>query len=118
MCFLRSAYCEAVWFNGKLDESSAGGRPDRARLHADRRPARLYRARAIGAIVYAGARDQFVRRPDRQHRASGRGSKGWLNIVRWSERGLNYWAVSDLAADELTEFVEKFEVAMRTSTTG
>jgi hypothetical protein len=31
---------------------------------------------------------------------------------------LNYWAVSDLAADELTEFVEKFEVAMRTSTTG
>jgi hypothetical protein len=26
---------------------------------------------------------------------------------------LNYWAVSDLAADELAEFGEKFESAMR-----
>jgi hypothetical protein len=34
------------------------------------------------------------------------------------ERGLNYWAVSDLSADELTDFSEKFEAAMRTSGTG
>jgi anti-sigma factor RsiW len=34
-----------------------------------------------------------------------------FNIRRWSERGLNYWAVSDLAADELAEFGEKFEAA-------
>jgi hypothetical protein len=31
---------------------------------------------------------------------------------------LNYWAVSDLAADELAEFGEKFETAMRSSTAG
>jgi anti-sigma factor RsiW len=41
-----------------------------------------------------------------------------FNIRRWSERGLNYWAVSDLSADELTDFGEKFEAAMRTSGTG
>ena len=31
---------------------------------------------------------------------------------------MNYWAVSDLAADELAEFGEKFEAAMRSGTTG
>jgi hypothetical protein len=31
---------------------------------------------------------------------------------------LNYWAVSDLAADELAEFGDKFETAMRTGTVG
>ena len=41
-----------------------------------------------------------------------------FNIRRWSERGLNYWAVSDLAADELAEFGEKFEAAMKTGTAG
>ena len=38
-----------------------------------------------------------------------------LHARRWSERGLNYWAVSDLGADELTEFGEKFEAAMRST---
>jgi len=41
-----------------------------------------------------------------------------FNIRRWSERGLNYWAVSDLAADELADFGEKFESAMRGSSAG
>jgi anti-sigma factor RsiW len=36
-----------------------------------------------------------------------------FNIRRWSERGLNYWAVSDLGADELADFGSKFESAMR-----
>jgi hypothetical protein len=31
---------------------------------------------------------------------------------------LNYWAVSDLAADELAEFGEKFEASMKTGTAG
>jgi len=39
-----------------------------------------------------------------------------FNIRRWSERGLNYWAVSDLAADELAEFGDKFEASMKTGT--
>jgi anti-sigma factor RsiW len=41
-----------------------------------------------------------------------------FNSRRWSERGLNYWAVSDLAADGLAEFDDKFEASMRTSTAG
>ncbi len=39
-------------------------------------------------------------------------------IRRWSNRGLNYWAVSDLAKDELAEFGDKFENAMKSGTTG
>jgi anti-sigma factor RsiW len=35
-----------------------------------------------------------------------------FNIRHLSDRGLNYWAVSDLAKDELAEFGEKFEHAM------
>jgi len=35
-----------------------------------------------------------------------------------SERGLNYWAVSDIGADELNEFGEKFETAMQANKEG
>jgi hypothetical protein len=31
---------------------------------------------------------------------------------------LNYWAISDLAADELAEFGEKVEAAMKSSAAG
>jgi len=31
---------------------------------------------------------------------------------------LNYWAVSDLGADELAEFGEKFEAASRSNSEG
>jgi anti-sigma factor RsiW len=36
-----------------------------------------------------------------------------FNVRRWIENGLNLWAVSDIGADELTEFGEKFEAAVR-----
>jgi anti-sigma factor RsiW len=36
-----------------------------------------------------------------------------FNIRHWSERGLNYWAVSDLAKDELADFGAQFESAIR-----
>ena len=36
-----------------------------------------------------------------------------FNIRRWSDRGLDYWAVSDLAREELANFGEKFEAAAR-----
>ena len=102
------------WFNGKLDVAPPvidltaqgftliGGRLDYVDARADRRR-RLPAARA---------RDQSVRRADRQHRAPrGEDPKRLqgFNIRRWSDRGLNYWAVSDLGADELAEFGEKFE---------
>jgi hypothetical protein len=35
-----------------------------------------------------------------------------------SERGLNQWAISVLAADDLADFEEKFETAMRSGTAG
>lgn len=110
------------WFNGKLDVSPPvidltaegftliGGRLD----YVD--------ARAIGAVVYRRRQhviNLFVsqtasteRRPAKFETLQG------FNIRRWSDRGLNYWAVSDLARDELADFGEKFESAMRSGTAG
>ena len=48
-------------------------------------------------------------------RSAGRPSPAAIqgfNIRRWSDRGLNYWAVSDIGADELNEFGDKFEAAV------
>jgi anti-sigma factor RsiW len=36
-----------------------------------------------------------------------------FNIRRWSDKGLSYWAVSDINADELAEFSDKFENALQ-----
>jgi anti-sigma factor RsiW len=110
------------WFNGKLDVAPPvvdltaqgftliGGRLD----YVD--------ARAIGAIVYRRRQhviNLFVAQTASTERKAARTETlQGFNIRRWSERGLNYWAVSDLAADELTEFGEKFETAMRTGTVG
>jgi anti-sigma factor RsiW len=106
------------WFNGKLDVAPPvvdltaqgftliGGRLD----YVDTRP--------IGAIVYrrrSHVINLFVGQTasTQRHAATTETLQGF-NIRRWSERGLNYWAVSDLAADELDDFGEKFETALRT----
>jgi anti-sigma factor RsiW len=34
------------------------------------------------------------------------------NVRRWSQGGLDFWAVSDLAGDELDEFVQKIARAV------
>jgi anti-sigma factor RsiW len=110
------------WFNGKLDVAPPvidltaqgftliGGRLD----YVDARP--------IGAIVYrrrAHVINLFVAQTaSTERRAAKTETLQGFNIRRWSDRGLNYWAVSDLAADELAEFGEKFETAMRSSTAG
>jgi anti-sigma factor RsiW len=110
------------WFNGKLDVSPPvidltaqgftliGGRLD----YVD--------ARAIGAVVYkrrAHVINLFVaqtsnaaRKPAKIEAIQG------FNIRRWSDRGLNYWAVSDIGADELGEFGEKFEAAVQSNKEG
>jgi anti-sigma factor RsiW len=110
------------WFNGKLDVSPPvvdltaqgftliGGRLD----YVD--------ARAIAAIVYrrrAHVINLFVAQTasTERRRASIEAIQGF-NIRRWSDRGLNYWAVSDLARDELAEFGDKFESAMRGAPAG
>lgn len=107
------------WFNGRLDVAPPvidltaqgftliGGRLD----YVD--------ARAIGAVVYQRRRhviNLFVAQgANAEHRARTETVQGF-NIRRWSDHGLNYWAVSDLAIDELSDFGEKFEAAMRTNT--
>jgi anti-sigma factor RsiW len=105
------------WFNGKLDVSPPvidltaqgftliGGRLD----YVD--------ARAIGAVVYRRRQhviNLFVAQTaNTEPRAARMDTIQGFNIRRWGERGLNFWAVSDLGADELDEFGEKFESAMR-----
>jgi anti-sigma factor RsiW len=37
------------------------------------------------------------------------------NVRHWSKEGLDFWAVSDLAGDELDEFVQKISAAMHPS---
>jgi anti-sigma factor RsiW len=110
------------WFNGKLDVAPPvvdltaqgftliGGRLD----YVDTRP--------IGAIVYrrrSHVINLFVTQTaSTERRAAKIENIQGFNIRHWSDRGLNYWAVSDLASDELNEFGEKFEAALRASASG
>ncbi|HKS17882.1 MAG TPA: anti-sigma factor [Bradyrhizobium sp.] len=110
------------WFNGKLDVAPPvvdltaegftliGGRLD----YVD--------ARSIGAVVYRRRQhviNLFVAQTgNMEHRNASIETVQGFNIRRWSARGLNYWAVSDLAKDELADFGEKFEAAMRSGTAG
>ena len=110
------------WFNGKLDVSPPvidltaqgftliGGRLD------------YVNAREIGAVVYKRRQhviNLFVAQTASTERKTAKVSTlQGFNIRRWSDRGLNYWAVSDLGADELTEFGDKFESAMRANKEG
>jgi anti-sigma factor RsiW len=110
------------WFNGKLDVAPPvvdltaqgftliGGRLD----YVDTRPtgAIIYRRRSHVINLFVAQTASAKRHPAKPETIQG------FNIRRWSERGLNYWAVSDLAADELAEFGEKFEAASRTNTQG
>ena len=107
------------WFNGKLDVAPPvvdltsqgftliGGRLD----YVDARPtgAIVYRRRAHVINLFVAQTASTQRRPARIDAIQG------FNIRSWSDRGLNYWAVSDIAADELAEFTEKFQGAMKTS---
>ena len=110
------------WFNGRLDVSPpvidltaqgftlVGGRLD----YVD--------ARAIGAVVYRRRQhviNLFVAQtPNIERRSAKTETVQGFNIRRWSERGLNFWAVSDIGADELAEFGEKFESAMQANKEG
>lgn len=110
------------WFNGKLDVAPPvidltaqgftliGGRLD----YIDARP--------VGAVVYRRRQhiiNLFVAQTaDTERRTARMETMQGFNIWRWSDRGLNYWAVSDLGADELAEFGEKFQAASRSSSEG
>ena len=110
------------WFNGKLDVAPpvidltaqgftlVGGRLD----YID--------ARAIGAVVYRRRQhivNLFVAQTaSTEHRMPKTQTMQGFNCRRWGDRGLNFWAVSDLGADELAEFSEKFESAAQTNREG
>src|SRR6201986_1115919 len=104
------------WFNGKLDVSPPvvdltaqgftliGGRLD----YLD--------ARALGAVVYRRRQhiiNLFVAQTaSTETRSAKMETMQGFNVRRWSEQGMNFWAVSDIGADELTEFGTKFEAAL------
>ncbi|WGR91300.1 anti-sigma factor [Bradyrhizobium sp. ISRA443] len=110
------------WFNGKLDVSPPvidltaqgftliGGRLD------------YVNAREIGAVVYKRRQhviNLFVAQTaNTERRLATMTTLQGFNIRRWSDHGLKYWAVSDIGADELTEFGEKFETAMQANKEG
>jgi anti-sigma factor RsiW len=79
-------------------------------------------ARAIGAVVYRRRQhiiNLFVAQTaNTKHRAAKMETMQGFNVRRWSEQGMNFWAVSDIAPDELAEFGEKFESTLRTNSVG
>ena len=103
------------WFNGRLaaaprvidlatdDFPLAGGRVD----VVDRAPAAtlVYRHRKhlislIEVPTHGRADSSPVRR-----------SRDGYNIMHWIEGGVTYWAVSDIGAGDLEDFVQKFRTA-------
>ena len=107
------------WFNGRLDVAPPvidltaegftllGGRLD----YIDSEP--------VGSIIYRRRKhviNLFVaqRLGTRQPVAMAKTIQGY-NIRHWSREGLDFWAVSDLAGDELDEFVQKISAALHPS---
>lgn len=105
------------WFNGKLDVAPPvvdltaqgftllGGRLD----YADAKPvaAIVYRRRVHIINLFCAPAPMAAR-----HAATMQSLHGY-NVRSWTENGLNLWAVSDINPEELTEFGEKFEAALR-----
>jgi anti-sigma factor RsiW len=79
-------------------------------------------ARAIGAVVYRRRQhiiNLFVSQTaSPEHLAPKTQTMQGFNCRRWSDRGLNFWAVSDIGADELAEFVDRFEKTMKANVEG
>jgi anti-sigma factor RsiW len=110
------------WFNGRLDVSPPvvdltaqgftliGGRLD----YVDARP--------IGAVVYRRRQhviNLFVAQTTSNERRNVKSETfQGFNIHRWSESGLNYWAISDIGKDELADFCRKFETAVEANKEG
>ena len=104
------------WFNGKLDVAPPvidltaqgftllGGRLD----YIDGEPA--------ASVVYQRRKhviNLFVaQRLGAEHAAVAARTIQGYNVRHWSEQGLDFWAVSDLAGDELDEFVQKISAAL------
>src|SRR5262249_55426717 len=105
------------WFNGRVDVAPPvvdltaesftllGGRLD----YVDNEP--------VAAIVYQRRKhliNLFVAQHlgRRQNRTIEDSIQGY-NLRHWSQNGIDLWAVSDIAGDELDEFVQKIASALR-----
>jgi anti-sigma factor RsiW len=107
------------WFNGKLDVAPPvidltaegftllGGRLD----YIDGEP--------VASVVYRRRKHVINLFVAQRLGAKDAGTKirtvQGYNVRHWSEQGLDFWAVSDLAADELAEFVQKISAALHPS---
>jgi len=107
------------WFNGRVDVAPPvidltaqgftllGGRLD----YIDGEP--------VASVVYQRRKhviNLFVaQRLGAQHAGAISETIQGYNVRQWSEAGLDFWAVSDLAGDELDEFVQKVSAAVRPS---
>jgi anti-sigma factor RsiW len=104
------------WFNGRLDVAPPvvdltaqgftllGGRLD----YID--------GRAVAAIVYRRRNhvlNLFVAPGGGSERAVKTETAQGFNVKSWADGGLNFWVVSDVNAEELQEFVDKFQAAAR-----
>jgi anti-sigma factor RsiW len=104
------------WFNGRLNVAPpvidlttqgftlVGGRLD----YVNGRPvaAIVYRRRnhVLNLFVAPGA--------GAEHEVKTETLRGF-SVKSWPDQGLDFWVVSDINADELQEFVDKFKVAAR-----
>ena len=107
------------WFNGKLDVAPPvvdltaegftllGGRLD------------YIGGEPVASIVYRRRKhviNLFVaQRLGAKHAGAGTDTIQGYNVRHWAAGGLDFWAVSDLAADELDEFTQKISAALRPS---
>jgi anti-sigma factor RsiW len=107
------------WFNGKLDIAPPvvdltaqgftllGGRLDYIDGKAVASIVYRRRTHVINLFVAQGAASE-------RHGAKLDTMQGF-NIRRWSAQGLEFFAISDLNAEELQEFVDKFEAALHSA---
>jgi anti-sigma factor RsiW len=104
------------WFNGRIPEAPrvadltkqdfplVGGRLDVVDRTAV--PTLVYRHRKHLISLTA------VPRPDTQTSSPASSRTDGYNIVRWTDNGVDYWAVSDLGAGDLNNFVRLFRSAV------
>ena len=105
------------WFNGKLDVAPPvidltaqgftllGGRLD----YIDGEPVAsvIYQRRKHVINLFVAQRLGIARASIMSKTIQG------YNVRHWTEQGLDFWAVSDLAGDELDEFVQKISADLR-----
>jgi anti-sigma factor RsiW len=105
------------WFNGKLDVAPPvidltaqgftllGGRLDY--IEGEPVASVIYQRRKHVINLFVAQRLGAARATVQAKTIQG------YNVRHWTEQGLDFWAVSDLAGDELDEFVQKISADLR-----